>query len=218
MPSAMAISVLLQQGELVSSLLPWFNMYWALLIIQFSVSLGNHRPNLLILPGMIITIYLTGLTTGGPNKEHNTDKLLPKPTGRIQERPKWGRRCQPTPCLTSLPEILTLESNLTERRTPPGRALSWAKRTFATWPPAPPTKKCKVGRKKPHLSIQRLAIGTQSCLEVCEVWNSQFIKPSGHVDISSLKEVRLFRKTSRLWARIHKNLLLQKTLDHRAVK
>ena len=193
-------------------------MYWALLIIQFSVSLGNHRRNLLILPGMIITIYLTGLTTGGPNKEQNTDKLLPKPTGRIQERPKWGRRCQPTPCLTSLPEILTLESNLTERRTPPGRALSWAKHTFATWPPATPTKKCKVGRKKPHLSIQRLAIGTQSCLEVCEVWNSQFIKPSGHWTYLPSKRSDYFEKQADYEPEFTRIYFSKQTLDHRAVK
>ena len=73
---------------------------------------------------MIITACISCLTTGGPGKKHNTDKLLPKPTRRIREWPKWGRRCQPIIYPANFPEILTLESALTEIHAPPGRALS----------------------------------------------------------------------------------------------
>ena len=72
--------------------------------------LGNCGPKLLTL-GTCISC----LKTGGPNKEHRTDKLPPKPTRRIREGPKRGRRRQLIICPANLPKTLMLESILTER-------------------------------------------------------------------------------------------------------
>ena len=45
----------------------------------------NHPP----WPGLIATTFRSYLITGGPGKEHGTNKL--PPTGRSQERSKGGR-------------------------------------------------------------------------------------------------------------------------------
>ena len=62
-------------------------------------------------PGTIVTTYMSYLTTGGPGKEHGTNKLLP--TRKFWERSKGERRCQAT-CLTNFPDSFLLESILAE--------------------------------------------------------------------------------------------------------
>ena len=51
---------------------------------------GNRPP----WPGTIVTICMRIFTTGGPGKEHGTNK--PPPTGRVQERSKWDTTCLTT--------------------------------------------------------------------------------------------------------------------------
>ena len=68
----------------------------------------NHPP----WPGLITTTFRSYLITGGPGKEHGTNKL--PPTGRSQERSKGGRRHQ-SMCLTKLSESFSLESILAEQ-------------------------------------------------------------------------------------------------------
>ena len=50
----------------------------------------NHSP----WPGTIVTIRMSYFTTGGPGKEHGTNK--PPPTGRVQERSKGDTMCPTT--------------------------------------------------------------------------------------------------------------------------
>ena len=66
-------------------------------------------------PGTIVTICMSCFTTGGPGKEHGTNK--PPPTGRVQEGQKE------TPHVRPPPRILC-DINLDwTRRAPPGRTL-----------------------------------------------------------------------------------------------
>ena len=51
---------------------------------------GNHPP----WPGATVTICMCCFMTGGPGKEHGTNK--PPPTGRVQERSKGDTTCQTT--------------------------------------------------------------------------------------------------------------------------
>ena len=61
---------------------------------------------------MIITACLSSFSTGGPNKEHGTNKIQ----GRIiWEGPKGGRRHKPMICFANLPETFTLDSMLSGR-------------------------------------------------------------------------------------------------------
>ena len=46
-------------------------------------------------PGTIVTIRMSCFTTGGPGKEHGTNK--PSPTWRVQERSKNDAACPATP-------------------------------------------------------------------------------------------------------------------------
>ena len=50
----------------------------------------NHPP----WPGTIVIICMSCFTTGGPGKEHGTNK--PPPTGRVQERSKGDTTCPTT--------------------------------------------------------------------------------------------------------------------------
>ena len=50
----------------------------------------NHPP----WPGTIVTIYVSCFTTGGPDKEHGTNKL--PPTRRVPERSKGDTTCPST--------------------------------------------------------------------------------------------------------------------------
>ena len=67
----------------------------------------NHPP----WPDTIVTPCRSYLTTGGPGKEHGTNKL--PPTRRIWERSKGERKHQSI-CPTNLPESLSLECILAE--------------------------------------------------------------------------------------------------------
>jgi len=58
-------------------------------------------------PGTIVTICISYFTTGGPRKEHETNK--PPPTRRIRERSKGDTTCP------ALPESSSLESILVEQ-------------------------------------------------------------------------------------------------------
>ena len=63
----------------------------------------------MVVVGTAVTTCVSYLTTGGPGKEHGTDK--PPPTRRIQERSKGERRLQSI-CPADLPEPFPLESIL----------------------------------------------------------------------------------------------------------
>ena len=56
--------------------------------------LGEAHWNCPPWPGTIVTICMSCFTTGGPGKEHGTNK--PPPTGRVQERSKWDTTCLTT--------------------------------------------------------------------------------------------------------------------------
>ena len=74
----------------------------------------NHPPA----PGIVVTTFMSHLTTGGPGKKRRADKL--PPTGRIQ---KGQKETPDTAYPSSLPGPFSLESVLAEGCMPPGRAL-----------------------------------------------------------------------------------------------
>ena len=55
---------------------------------------GNHTDWNSPWPGTIVTICMSYFRTGGPGKEHETNK--PPPTGRVQERSKGDTTCPTT--------------------------------------------------------------------------------------------------------------------------
>ena len=87
--------------------------------------LGKAHWNRSPWPGTIVTICISCFTTGGPSKEHRTNK--PPPIGRVRERSKGDTTC-PT---TSQNPSLWHPFDWT-RRAPPGSPLSqnyWLKTT-----------------------------------------------------------------------------------------
>ena len=59
----------------------YFNVGWSLNKVGVSVTTDQNHPPW---PGIIVTTYMSYLTTGSPSKECGTNKILP--TRRIQER------------------------------------------------------------------------------------------------------------------------------------
>ena len=65
----------------------------------------------------MVTISMSCLMTGGPGKEHGTNK--PPPTGRVQERSKGDTTCPTTQSHSPNPEATKLLICLKEMPTPP---------------------------------------------------------------------------------------------------
>ena len=81
------------------------------MLVSSTTVRGTTDQNHLPWPGPTVTTCMSYLTTGGPGKEHGTNKL--PPTRRIWERSKGERRHQPI-CPTNLPGFFSLESILAE--------------------------------------------------------------------------------------------------------
>ena len=78
-------------------------------------------------PATIATIYVSYFTTGGPGKEHGTNK--PRPTGRVQKRSKGDAMCPTTSQNPKMSYHIHLGWAI---HMPPGRTLSqndWPKTT-----------------------------------------------------------------------------------------
>ena len=65
-------------------------MRYISIMMMLGKAQGNHPP----WPGATVTICMCCFMTGGPGKEHGTNK--PPPTGRVQERSKGDTTCQTT--------------------------------------------------------------------------------------------------------------------------
>ena len=87
--------------------------------------LGETDWNLPPWPGTIVTIYMSYLMTGGPGKEHVTNKL--QPTRKNQERSKGDTMCPITSQNPSCWHPSWLSS------VPPGRTLSNNDWPITTW-------------------------------------------------------------------------------------
>ena len=93
---------------------------------------GTSDQNRLPWPGMIVATCMSYLTTGGPGKEHGTNKL--PPTGRIRERSKGERIQTPVRMSYQPPRILLAGIHLGwAMHMPPGRTLSQNDRPETTW-------------------------------------------------------------------------------------
>ena len=68
------------------------HIYHALYFYYFYVRESTGKPP--TWPGITVTICMSCFMTGGPGKEHGTNK--PPPTGRVQERSKGDSMCQTT--------------------------------------------------------------------------------------------------------------------------
>ena len=103
-------------------------------------------------PGTIVTICMSCFRTGGPGKEHRTNK--PPPTRRVRERSKGDTMCPTTSQNPSL-----WHPSLLNKRAPPARTLSqcdWLKTTRKLIP-SPWNRDCEPhGRAAPLGSLTLL--------------------------------------------------------------
>ena len=117
------------------NLLLFSSPLWSLLMspnvlsLKFAIPLlGNHSltETTWPWPGRIITTCTSYLTTGGPNKEHGTDKLLS--AKRILEGPKGGREMPGHNMSCPPPRNPRTGNRLDwEIHAPPGKALNRTK-------------------------------------------------------------------------------------------
>ena len=98
--------------------------------LEYEVSqgemLGEAHWNRPPWPGTIVTVCISCFTTGGPGKEHRTNK--PPPTRRVWERSKGDTTCAPTSQNPSL-----WHPSWLNKAAPPGRMLSQNDWLRTTW-------------------------------------------------------------------------------------